>query len=443
MASLQNILWKKENWKKSDSYIDIFDIKNHKISFKPVESMLIAHKPEPKNNRKSNAFREDGKTLYELKKYENAMKKFNYSLQLAEKGTEESGIAYANRSSCFFHLKMLEECLIDIDLARKSNYPKHLMHKLDAREAKCKEIMENSNQPEKIAVREPLLSFDEHKQFKGVANCLQIKYNHGFGRHVVTKSDLEIGKTILIERPYQIVGSENTNLGRDRCLHCFREGRNLVPCNTCISSNFCHDGCMEESVHKMSCNMAVPSIETFRFQLVFEMLYRIIIDFPKVDLLMKTVEHLLKGEEVYDLTTAQRDFCRIFQLAHHHDKLSDEAIDELLHQISIAFVIIIKRPQFKNKFSKGKYRTFLQHLILHIYHVADYAIELVQYFIKNEDGTMYDIGTQTYAKGMYPFACYINHSCTPNVYIFSIGDRLICKVIRPIKKGEQIFRCYM
>lgn len=444
MEALKNILWKREKSKKSNSYIDIFNIKGYEVPLSHMEPMFDEVFSFKKNNQEAKAFREDGKKLFQLKKYGKAFKKFEYSLIFSENNSEELGIAYANRSACFFYLNMFEECMIDLDLARKSYYPKHLMHKLDVRESKCREmIKKQENTSRKFAIREPILSFDEHKTYNGVADCLEIHDNQEFGGHVSTKSDLKIGQTILFERPYSMVGTNNTLRGYGPCLYCFRQLRNTIPCDTCTAALFCYDGCMEESFHKNECILSVPGIETSRFQLVSYMLLKIIRDFPVVDKLMKTVELLLKGEQLHDLTIAQRDFCRIFQLAHNHDKRGILKKQAMLQRCGFVFLSVMKKPEIKKKIKSGKYRTFLQHLIFHIFHVDQHALNLFQTFIHREDDILKSCAIDQYATAMYPFASYINHSCVPNVVTFSIDNRLICKVIRPIKKGEQIFRCYL
>lgn len=49
---------------------------------------------------------------------------------------EEMSIVYANRSAALYHIEDYDQALRDISLAMP-NYPKHLLHKLYERKARC------------------------------------------------------------------------------------------------------------------------------------------------------------------------------------------------------------------------------------------------------------------------------------------------------------------
>lgn len=441
----RNILWKKTKTKNSDLFIDIFKIKSHVIHLSPIEAQLETLKSNVhrKNNTEAKMYREEGNELFAKGKYANAMKKFNHSLRFAENDSDEMGLAYANRSSCFFHMKMLDECMVDLKLAKKSNYPAHLMYKLEKRMIQCASLLKDKQFKSQFEIYEPTLSFSEHQKFAGVADCLDIWTDDEFGRHIITTRDLEVGETILVEQPYSIVPTKYINMGRDRCFNCFREFTNFITCKNCISCRFCYDGCMEESYHNLDCNLPISQASPELCQLVLEILFKTNEAFPDVEMLMRTIDTLLKGEEPFGLTNIiQRDFCSIFQLTPNHDKRTDQQIEQLRHACAIIFTTLMQLPDFSLKFTKMKHARFLQHLIFHLLHISQHAVDLYQYFQIDEHTKLLSCTFQQYASGMYPFGCHINHSCVPNVCWFVIDDRLVCKVIRPIKKSGQIFRSY-
>lgn len=193
MQSTLNILWKKS--KKSNLYTDIFTLRPlSDFHLEPLIDQMFLSQKSPnyqKNNSIAALLREKGKTLFAVGKYMDAMNAYNEALKHAENGSTELALAYANRSACFLHLNMPEECMKDIELAKKSKYPSHLMHKLDARAVKCAELLMDK-QSGAFTPMEPQLSFDEHKEFAGVADCLEIRRNVEFGRHVVTTRDLKV-----------------------------------------------------------------------------------------------------------------------------------------------------------------------------------------------------------------------------------------------------------
>ena len=46
-------------------------------------------------------------------------------------------------------------------------------------------------------------------------------------------------------------------------------------------------------------------------------------------------------------------------------------------------------------------------------------------------------------EGIALFKSLINHSCCPNVFFVCIENKIVGFVIKPIKAGEQLFRCYL
>lgn len=64
-----------------------------------------------KNSDESSDFRAKGNKLYSLKKYEEALEMYTYSIAVAEDKSENLGIAFANRSAVLFRLGFFQECL--------------------------------------------------------------------------------------------------------------------------------------------------------------------------------------------------------------------------------------------------------------------------------------------------------------------------------------------
>lgn len=453
-----DILWQKENSHNSDLYMDIFAIKGgHQIHLKQTQELVglaYGNANSSKLYRKNlyaECCREEGMELFQQGNYIEAMQKFNFGLAFATKGTAEMGTAFANRSMCFLHLNLFKECLIDIEMARKSGYPSHLMYKLDECVAKCTNSMNDAQFKSTIFnVQEPKLSFNEHAKFAGVADCLKLQKNDEFGRHIITTCDLKIGQTILVEKPFAIASNRKNTKTRSRCIDCFKDLTNFVTCDNCVSVYFSCANCSEMSInHKFECNglsrkQTYELCEKETFDLVLRMFFNINAIFPDVDALIETVDLLLKCQDAPDLITdQQKAFGSIFQLAHNHEKQSHEHMRQLRMATATAIAVIMRQPILKRKFAALKYRRFLQHLCLHLFHVAEHSIDLLEYHQENNNEPIIKYSLEEYASGMYPFACYLNHSCCPNVCCFSVDDRLICKVISPIKKGEQVLRSYM
>lgn len=446
---MTQFLWHRT--KKNGLYIDLTTVSGQAlVSFDADGTVdyLFQEAKSPqyqRNNSLAELVREQGKLLFAQANYVEAIHKFNLSLKSAANDSDEIALAYANRSACFLHLDLIEECLVDICLAKKANYPTHLMHKLEKRSVKCtnmlidEEFKENRFIPRKFS-----LSYEEHSEFVGAAACLEIWKSLEFGHHVVTTSDLKVGDTILVETPYSIIRKRMYKSSRDRCMHCFRVGMNFISCCDCVGSIFCNSSCMEKSFHKYECNMPFALSRKETFELVLKMVFNINAAFSDVDLLMNTVEALLKGKEPERLTSAaQKNFCSIFRLNHNHPKQYGPVLERFRAATSVAVITLMRFPDFKRKYVTLKHRRFLNHLIVHLFHIAEHSVDLHEYTQVSNHDPVIKCTYQNYASGMYAFGCYINHSCLPNVAWLSADGRLVCKVIRPIEKNEQIFRSYL
>lgn len=455
MHQSNNVLWKKDGFG-SDLYIELFTGRGYlmhmnigKVDIKevfdypgqPYKTSL--HLKDSKDDEESTKEREEGNKLFDKKEYFGAMIKFNNAIRLAPNNSNELGLAYANRSSCFFHLKMFDECLVDIELAKKSNYPADLLYKLNDRVSKVnyllasKQIKKNGHRP-----HEPVLSFNEQKDFPGVAECLTIEKNNKFGHHVVTTQDLFVGQTILVEQPYSIAHTASESKRRDRCMYCFKECSNFLPCSNCVSVLYCNEECMAKSFHKYHCDLWVPEPDKNRFRLVLETFFRINNAFPDIDVLIRTVELLLRGKPMTSLTsTEQWKFCQLFRLITNHDKKYDEQAEKLREIANHCyFAVVLFNPILKDKFKQLRHRRFLEHFMLHLCHICEHAYDMNEFFMEDEDESAVDFESNHYANGMFLFGNFINHSCVPNVLRLMVDNQLVWKVIRPIQRGEQLFR---
>lgn len=447
-------LWRKEKAPNNNSYVDI---SSTECSESANDQKL------KKNNVIAEKLREKGNKLYAQKKYHDAIACYNESIAYAENDTEALSFAFANRSNCFLRLERFQECLIDIRLAEEAGYPSSRISKLDNREQDCKDMMTKSSN--KSYVRAPQLDFDENQHYPGVADCLKIANNSTFGRHVVTTRDLKIGQTILIEKPFAFkhepMDSDHSPQNYDpfvdksriiehdrsgkhtfgRCGSCYVECANLIPCKKCAGLLFCDEVCMKKGYHQFDCKMPDNSRKE-TFGVVLRMLYRANDAFPCVNELMRTVELLLTGANVNGLQNDQKSFSMIFQLPTNKEHQWSRNLKLARSATISVFNRVMRLPEFRGKFTSLEHRRFLKHLILHLFHIAEHAINAHEYWHELKDA----IGSfrlRTFGNGMYPFGCYINHSCTPNICWYFVDHRLICRVIRPIKKGSQLFGSYL
>lgn len=146
-----DLLWKKEP--SGISYVDIFASIDQNSVEKQLQNLKlgIAVEQNKKNNQQSTKYRLDGNAEFSKGNWRIAMGFYNLSLRFAKIGTENVGLAYANRSNCFLKLEMFDKCVADIEMALLANYPKDKMSKLEERRAHCLKQMETKKQNEKGA----------------------------------------------------------------------------------------------------------------------------------------------------------------------------------------------------------------------------------------------------------------------------------------------------
>lgn len=141
------MLWKKETDRKDAMYVDLLaspSIDRLYEDYQRVNNIKKNLYPYDfqKSASKATKYRLKGNDMFAEKKWVNATEFYNKSMCFAEYGSEQMALAYANRSSCFFNMKMYTKCLIDIENAKQNKYPPEKMGKLDERISMCMSTME-------------------------------------------------------------------------------------------------------------------------------------------------------------------------------------------------------------------------------------------------------------------------------------------------------------
>lgn len=186
-----------------------------------------------KCNEKSGIFRAEGNRFYAQKMFYEALQKYNESLCLATPESENIGLSYANRSAVYLELKLPDRCLANIELARQNHYPERNLEILKKREDKCRQIV----RVQKAETKDfPKLSGSSRKELPFVAECLKLKSDEKFGRHIVTNQPLRVGDIVAIEEPFCTIIHES--FIHQKCIGCFKDNLfDLIPCRTCSRGN--------------------------------------------------------------------------------------------------------------------------------------------------------------------------------------------------------------
>lgn len=203
-----------------------------------------------KNDTSSEEYRELGNKFYASNNFVDAMENYNKSLCFAKSKLNLS-LAYANRSAVCFELKMYSTCMENIELAKLYGYPADKFGKLNERAEKCRQMIAKEAESDESLMQSTgeehlKLSHPPHYKLSYIADCLDVKRNEEFGRHVVTKKRLLPGQIICIEAPfskYLKPKNKYTN-----CHHCMsRNFLGLIPCPLATSVMFCSPRCLIEA----------------------------------------------------------------------------------------------------------------------------------------------------------------------------------------------------
>lgn len=410
-------LWKKEKIQSRIQYVDLFaELKKKKVTFLTFDAECRnRNKSHKKSNEQSIHYRRCGDDEFRLEKWSNAMDLYNQSLCLAENESENIGMAYAQRSACFFHLQKYNEALIDIELAKSANVSDDLMCELNQRKNECQNLI-----AKKSLENHPKLSYEADANFPSLANVLELKQNEEFGRYFVAKCDIPIGKIVLAEESFIGIRKENP---WTYCVECLRMRTNLIPCQLCATTVFCSQKCMAKNVtHKWECGTKFNSFDCeikFQVQAIF---FAIDTFDNNVDELIEFIENILcdnAENEAISLLDSKSKYHFFFKLSKSlpHD-------DDILLVYKI-YTDLMKIPKIAMLFDCDEKRTFLAHLVAHHFLVI----------LNNAHGN------KSYQAIGGVFSMF-NHSCTPNLMQFFDGKQHLVTT-RNVRKGDQLFISYL
>lgn len=425
-----NNLWKKEATRSGVSYVDLFaSVPESEWNDRELVEVMdyLDSYCSVKDNQKATAFRVRGNDEFRMKNWANAMRLYNHCLCFAEVGSDEAAMAYANRSACFFHMQKYDEVLVDIELAKSANISDRLLTKLEQRKQKSLELMGNNEPPVKHVMK---LSYPANKNFPCLANVVDIKQSNEYGRHLVATQDIPVGKIVLFEKDFVAMRKDHDLV----CETCFREKANFIACENCSDVVFCSIECINQNMfHKWECGSVPRTMpnddynifyERMRFQI--RLLFVALETFGNVKHLVEFVDSALNENPDHipsSLGDARSNYHFFFKLK---ASVPRGDISEARALFCKQYKGIQSVPKINALFDSNDKQRFLMHLVLK-------HLLLTQ---------VNSIGNEV-TKSMANVLSMLNHSCDPNIATLYIGCHQCCITVRPIKKGDQMFICYL
>lgn len=432
-------LWKKESRRADALYIDVHatypsttrfdemykkDVENYKHKFLDRAMAPI------KDDTLSIEFRTIGNKLFKDSKWNEAMEWYNQSLRFATEGSENICLGFANRSACFFHLAKYDQCMTDINLAIQHNYPAQLTHKLEERLAHCLQqmsLVDPDDSDTMLLSKTTKLSFPANKNYAGLADVLDIRYNEKFGRHIVANSDIDVDKIVSLEEGFVSISDAND---RTLCFNCNWPLQNFIPCDKCVDVMFCDQECMNANkIHKIGCGTRFNTLPGLRMamQTALAGIYM----FDTVDDLMTFVETELstpKSKWPKCIRDAKSKYQMFLNSNVVHRDMDDMTLMALQY---VMYKVFMNMPTVGPRFDTLRKQRFLMHFVWQ--HAVNSYNALGQKLPSNSG----------FIQVMATAHSLFNHSCYPNVHKFVGGNKVGCITIRPIKKGQQVFMNYI
>lgn len=200
-----------------------------------------------KDNVIAEIYRTRGNESYKKRFMYAALTFYNKSLCHAEKDTSALGLVYANRSAIYLEMKLYERSIKNIQLALKHNYPKEKICSLMQRQDRCVNMMRNENESQEYDPAKFFkLSHLANNRYPYISNCLELRWNEEYGRHVISNIPLNIGDIIAVDTSfYKVLWSDpskdnySDNVCYQFCAFCLKSNcLDLKSCAECSKSMF-------------------------------------------------------------------------------------------------------------------------------------------------------------------------------------------------------------
>lgn len=424
------MLWQKESTDRNALYIDLFQSppnNSERIEemYDMVQTSFETYKfCREKSDELAEKYRQIGNRKFAEKKWPESLEWYNRSLCFAENGSKMLGLAYAQRASYFRMIKMYSNCLIDIELAKQHCYPPDSLVALERWKIECMDLMRTNNDYRNTL--DPNLDFEVNQNFPSLANVVEIQYNSKYGRHVIAKDDIKVGKTVMVEQSYL---GENFYDKYKTCIICLRTNKNFQPCKNCTTALFCPE-CQNNDLHYIECNFYPGPYANFRGISLLRSILLAKNAFQNVNQLICFVKMMLANKKLPPLSQAQANYSSFFNLSKNQNSEIKAQLICLLHRT------LLNQPELAAFFKTKSHKRFLMHLIYHHILIIAHATQTIRY--KSSDGKLVIKSHQ-----LSITASYFNHSCVPNVCITHKNGFVTCVTIRPIRKNDQLFVTYI
>lgn len=340
---------------------------------------------------------------FQYKEFRKAFEFYNQALCFSDSQSPSMGHLYLKRAHCFLNMQRYDQCLIDYNFARQSNFPHNMLSSLDEYRDNCLKLLAQIDRKPRTVK----LSIDANSDYPCMVNSIKIVKNDFYGVEVVATSDIGIGETVLVEEAFTSISNSYDTM---TCFTCQITCANFIPCANCTDVMFCSVTCMKRNdIHKISCGEVYHRMPSY-VKFILHSILQAIVSFPSLDLLMKFVKAKVTTQpHNMALDAKMKNYEIFFGLTGSHQDLPIL----LIHQV---YTTLMKMPFILTTFKTKSKQRFLMHLVAHH----------AQILLCNSYGGFENDQNQQITASMNSVASLFEHSCTPNLIHLSIGNRTVC-----------------
>lgn len=308
----------------------------------------------------------------------------------------------------------------------------------------------------------PDLSYGVNHRMPSASIGIDLRFAPDKGRFFVATQDLLPGDVILREEPYAAVLESIFRV--NHCAHCLRKTPTPIPCYECATVQYCCETCRDLSwneYHGIECGI-LGYLEPSRYLgKMPHLALRIITKTGMQSLIQHSMAQMLPNlkngsdDGMNVMMTGQQQ-----QQHHHHQPaMFDPTSYRSVHNLATncdkrSFEDLIKKTaeaifmarclKFNGFFGVDhdkedtrRAEMFISSLLLrHLQIASTNGLEMAECLLKNNDVTKFDI--IPVGGAIFPTMSFFNHCCYPNALRLGYQSYQVIRVIRTIRKGEEV-----
>lgn len=390
-----------------------------------------------KSNARAAKLRNAGNRLYLEGKYPDALARYNESICFAEVDSDQLSMGFANRSAVYYEMGEYEFALLNIALAKKHDYPEKLMPKLLAREQNCRQKMAAGQSKNTVPRARMQINVDTNPRIPFLADDIVMNYDAKFGRGLVAERKFNAGDIILEEKS-ELSGVDFCLSDRN-CNHCGKRfNYSLIPCPKCIFFMYCSQECLEQNwkfYHRFECDVATKLYQaSANMSMIYPRLFFYGLTHFEDDI--HAMMNYCEKEINPKFNPLDQDYTNLSRLelfkAYHNTKVDDDPEREYAVKLIACsyYVVLLKNPAVTSIIRTAAHRRFFLKSLLNYVRIG------LSLATPQIDAQQRVVGTLT------PFNALVNHSCDPHAITIISSGIIKVILIRPVRKGEQIFTSY-